>query len=78
MSVQGGLSPHTHKDGRRTVANLVDCLISDVRAIIGKISDDDLRALENNFHSTLRADRRLRERFSKKRKREIIQKINHV
>lgn len=66
------LSPFTHADGRRTAANLVDCLLADVEAACGGMSAGERRALENRFHVTLRADRRIRERFSKKRKRDIL------
>jgi hypothetical protein len=67
-------APFTHSDGRRTPANFVDCLLSDVVVIFGPMSAEDRRALENRFHATVRADRRIRERFSKKRKREILAK----
>lgn len=66
------LSPFTHADGRRTSANLVDCLLADVEAAFGLMSATNRRTLENRFHVTLRANRRIRERFSKKRKREIL------
>lgn len=69
MSVQSGKSPETHSDGRRTTASLVDCLIGDMQVVLGEMDKEKLRAIENRFHVTLRMDRRLRERFSKKRRR---------
>lgn len=72
MSVQSGPSPPKHRDGRRTAANLVDCLLGDVEALIHNLPLETKRDLENRFHVTLRHDRRLRERFSKLRAREIV------
>ena len=65
------IAPFMHPDGRRTSSNFVECLLGDVRAVFGKVSDDDMRILKNRFHAALKADRRMRERFSKKRAREI-------
>lgn len=65
-------APFTKSDGRRTAANFVDCLLGDVEVILGKLPPEQRRDLENRLHATVRADRHIRERFSKKRKREIL------
>lgn len=65
-------SPLAHPDGRRTASNFVECLLGDVRSVLGLLSPEVEDALKDRFHVAVKVDRRIRERTAKKRKREII------
>lgn len=65
-------SPMAHPDGRRTASNFVDCLLGDVRSVLGPLTSEAEDVLRDRFHAAVKVDRRIRERYSKKRRREII------